>query len=259
MHLETSGRWLNWHPHLHIICTYGGLTLDLAIWINVYPPANAIREYFKVKFVKLLRKAYKQGYFKTKYSGYKTFNKLINEQYNRQWNFHRSDLIDRISATIQYASKYLLKPPISDNRILWFSCKTVCFKFTDPLTELTEKYFLSLQEFFTRLIRHVPSPYFHRTRNYGIFSSRSKKKLLKIAQDLKPAAYGVQIFLESPKTTFRERIKDKTGKDPLLCPKCHTEMELYQVLNRNQIPASITFEKLLETLRGPPQIAAEHP
>jgi hypothetical protein len=34
--LQTAGRWLNWHPHIHAICTYGGITIDRSSWIDVY-------------------------------------------------------------------------------------------------------------------------------------------------------------------------------------------------------------------------------
>jgi hypothetical protein len=217
--LQTAGRWLNWHPHIHALCTFGGLTLDLADWKNVFLNAKSINDRFKSYFLKLLRKSFKNGQLKTNYKTYQEFNKFLNQQYQKHWQFDRSGAIESVKAIVTYISRYLLKPPISDLRIKWFNYKTICFSYKNYLTDLPEKAYLSLTDFFSRLIHHVQPPSFHITRNYGIFSSRSKTKLYNKAIQLRPASYGVQLFMREPKKTFRERTKDKTGKDPLLCPK----------------------------------------
>jgi hypothetical protein len=220
--LHTAGRWLNWHPHIHAVCTYGGLSMDGTQWNEVYMSAKAVGDFFKLKFLRSLRKAYKSGDLKTNFGSYKEFNTFLDGQYRKHWQFDRSDLIDRITATIRYISRYMLKPPISDNRIVWFNFKQVCFTFTDYKTDLKAKGFLPTLEFFQRLIWHVPIPRFARTRSYGIFSTRTKTDHLAKAKSLIPAPNDMHQFHDQLPTCFRERAKLKTGKDPLLCPDGQT-------------------------------------
>jgi len=248
--LQTAGRWLNWHPHIHIVLTFGGLLLDHSSWKNISLNAKSIGQRFKSKFLQLLRKEFKKKTLITNFKSYKQFNKFLDQQYKQHWQFDRSDPIGRVKAVILYISRYLLKPPISDTRIRWFNYKTVCFTFKDWQTHLKKDYCISMLEFFSRLIHHVPITSFHMTRNYGLFSSKSKTKLLPKVQQLLPPPYSVELFVKEPKKNFRERTKDKTGKDPLICPDCNTELLLEMVYVRNQL--TVTFDELLSRLRDPP-------
>ena len=80
---------------------------------------------------------------------------------------------------------------------------------------------MRLFTFITYLTQHIPDKNFRNVRGYGLFSNRNKGKLLDIAR---------KILGRSKKKVnqmnFRERIKDLTGTDPLICNKCNCEMEL---------------------------------
>ncbi|MEI6580269.1 MAG: transposase [Eubacteriales bacterium] len=255
--LQTSGRWLNWHPHIHAVCSAGGINIKQTEWKDIYLSADAIRERFKQRFMKLVRKYYRIGVLQVTFLQQRKFNQFLDEQYRQHWQFDRSDVIEYIKPVITYISRYLLKPPISDMRICWYNYKQICFFFTDYRTNVKEKYILTMFEFFRRLIEHVQLPSFHMTRNYGIFSSRGKNVLYALAKKYRPAKYHVQMSLQKPANGFRERHISKFGQDPLRCKACQQELQLFAVYYRNQL--NCTFKKLLHNLRAPPVIKSTEP
>ena len=72
------------------------------------------------------------------------------------------------------------------------------------------------------LINHIPDKHFRIVRGYGIFSNRVKGELLTLSREL----VGDKSKEEVKQKSWRERTIERTGKDPLVCEKCQTPMEL---------------------------------
>nr|WP_135557750.1 transposase [Paenibacillus cymbidii] len=83
------------------------------------------------------------------------------------------------------------------------------------------------EEFITRLIRHIPDEHFKTIRYYGIYSRRTKiasKKLLHVWQE-QSRKWVVRVQRVLKRRFWRERVKQTTGKDPLVCPRCECYYE----------------------------------
>ena len=66
--IHTFGSDLRWHPHIHLIVTGGGLTLDGARWIETDPRYlmnhSGLKKRWKYHVMKLMKKAHRQRRFR---------------------------------------------------------------------------------------------------------------------------------------------------------------------------------------------------
>jgi hypothetical protein len=76
------------------------------------------------------------------------------------------------------------------------------------------------------LTQHIPDKYFKIVRGYGIFSNRLKGVLLPKAKILLNQSNQQESEIQK---RWRERQIEYTGKDPLICENCETEMVLIEV------------------------------
>ena len=70
-------------------------------------------------------------------------------------------------------------------------------------------------------------------RRYGLYARRSKSLSLDILKGSKIFIQRSLAFVRDlPKAlSWRERLIKSFGKDPLICPDCHQEMELWRIWN----------------------------
>lgn len=112
------------------------------------------------------------------------------------------------------------------NWIEAYDGQNVTFKFRDKTdgTEKTET--VSVEEFISRLILHIPDEQFKTTRHYGMYSRRSKNLCKKVLSTWKQKGkrWIVKVKKTIRRQTWRERIVASGKKDPLFCPKCETKV-----------------------------------
>jgi hypothetical protein len=84
-----------------------------------------------------------------------------------------------------------------------------------------------VEEFISRLIRHIPDEQFKTIRHYGMYSRRSKNLCKKVLSAWQQNAkrWIVKVKKTLPRQTWRERIIASGKKDPLVCPKCECYYE----------------------------------
>ncbi len=83
---------------------------------------------------------------------------------------------------------------------------------------------MGLFTFIKYLVQHIPDKNFRIVRGYGLFANCIKTKMIeKALKCLKRRAKNKN----HKKKDYRERIKDLTGKDPLICNNCKVEMEFW--------------------------------
>ena len=126
--------------------------------------------------------------------------------------------------SVKYIGRYTKKPVIAEARIISCNKRWVIFKFKDYAeggkTSIKK---MGIFTFITYLTQHIPDKYFRVVRGYGMFSNRLKGKLLNIARKLLNQPDQKE---KPPQKSWRERILEYTGNDPLICEKCSIEMVL---------------------------------
>jgi len=234
--LHTFGGVLNFHPHIHMLLTAGGLDEEAETWHRcTYFPHDVLKSRFRAILVRMLRAWVKEqtlsvpkslvALWKKKLS-VSTFAGMLRGLFSYTWYVHIGERLKNASYTVRYIGRYVKRPCISEAKIVSYDGETVVFEYKDKLTKEHTRTALSAHEFIGRLIRHIPEKGFRMVRHYGVYANRTDTKDM-LAHAV-TACYGAYTLRAYTLTSWRERVKRTTGEDPLICPWCEKEMTLVE-------------------------------
>ena len=217
--LHTWGQNLSYHPHLHCVVTGGGLTA-LNTWKEsrkkFFLPIKVLSKKFRGKFLYYLQKENLRFYSGIAHLNNPLhFSTMLAEMYNTDWVLYCKPPFGSAQKVVDYLARYTHRVAISNTRILGEDDGRVSFKWRDYKDGDKQKTMsLSAMEFIRRFLLHVLPLGFRKIRHFGIFSSRNKKKRLKLCRRLT----GTRFTLISE--TTEQRLERILGEDWNLCPKC---------------------------------------
>ena len=251
--LHTFGGSLNFHPHVHILLTLGGVggddKFDFDIWKKCeFFPEKLLKTEFKRLLLKYLRQMAREKILNIPYCikqiwfrkwGITNFYEVSQELWKIVWYVYIGEKLDTAEYTARYIGRYTKRPCLSETRIDYYNYNEQIVKFTyrDKLTNTDIQLTLSVEEFIIRLIRHIPEENFRMIRYYGIYANAIKNKLMPLL------LYQVSRLFSIAKVTFspddqpknwRERIMKSTGEDPLFCSRCNEQMILTKITYRTR-------------------------
>ncbi len=227
--LHSAGSDQKYHPHVHMLCSSGGITEEgefkklpeTGYLVNQHFLARKYRWHFEKGLIDL----FERGEIKTSYKSVielKSFIKEVNEQ---DWVVKVRPPLRKAEDIINYVGRYTKRACISEYNILSDKDGIIKIRHKDyknvdstgkpDMKELE----LGYRDFFGRLFEHVPGKGFRMVRYYGMYSSKWINKVPRKPRDK-------QVI--DKKQDWRQYQIDKTGKDPLLCPRCKKEMILIQ-------------------------------
>ena len=236
--LHTFGATMNFNPHVHLLITEGGLTKGGKMKHVGFIPYEMMRKEWQKKVIKMLRKEL-SGRDKEKYK------KIIEKAYTDNPEGFvvygpRNRRKGGIKQQVGYIGRYMRRPAIALRRILSYDGKMVSFKYFDK-TEKKEKIeTITVMEFIARIIRHIPEKNFKTIRYYGLYSRKNKGEIDKILKIKKN---------KIPKKSWKEKIEEGTGKNPLMCPRCEIEMEYKGQVCLKKGKLVITYAKCIKSRR----------
>ncbi len=146
--------------------------------------------------------------------------------------------LDNVVLTVGYIGRYAKRPAISETRIKYYSKleNVVKLEYRDKLTKETKLMTMSVMDFIGLLVRHIPEKHFHVIRYYGIYANARKDKMFKLIYRQIISLFGLaNLIFEynlNRAKTWREKMIEQTGVDPLKCKKCNIEMTLVQITYR---------------------------
>lgn len=219
--LHTFGEKKDYHTHIHMIVSWGGITsTDLIKEIKgEYVNYDFIQTKFRCKFEDKLIELFDTGNLNHQFNNRIEFMQFIRRINKTQWHIQLEPAIKMPAEVIRYVGRYSKRACISEYKITKIEGAYISFKYKDyknldyqgkPIVkELTLHY----NEFFPRLLQHVPLPYFRLVRYYGAYSARTKAILNK--------KYPDKTIKEAPVTDDTEvyELPDK----PKVCKNCNTE------------------------------------
>jgi len=229
--IHTFGADMKWHPHVHVIVTGGGLSLDEKRWIKTderyLMHHRGLKNRWKYQVVTQMKSSHKKGDWRFPQSkaflkNYRCFAAMLNKLWSLTWYaFIGASLLDpRFS--IHYIGRYTKRAVMAEYRITYYDGKIVRFIYKDYAEGgKTSVMTLKVNTFIGRLIRHIPDKYFPMIRYAGLFSNRWKAKYLKQALSSldRPEENN-----ETKLATWAERQTKYTGHNPLICPHCETPL-----------------------------------
>lgn len=224
--LHTWGSNLSYHPHIHVVCTGGGLDAERN-WHQkdggFFLPGKAMAELFKGKFLSGLKQLHEAGNLRyegeaEKYRNRYEYQELLNVCYRKSWVTDIRESFAGAQGVMHYLGRYTHRIAISNSRILRMDESTVTIRVKDYKNGGVWKE-LSLDgvEFVRRFFMHIPPKRFVRIRHYGILSNQNKRKLIPLCRNL----IGCREFLRRFKKNDKaQAIRILYKKDVTVCPCC---------------------------------------
>jgi len=228
-----SGEVLVLHPfgddlkanfHVHILISEGGLDEEGKWHSTVYLDYETIRKKWQYNILTALRKdpslrgdkklaAIIDWSFRYRKNGFSIFAKRrLPPGANRK-------------GTIRYIGRYVRHPAISKRRIVGYDGKTVTFTYEEGRKKFQKT--LSKFEFIRAVLRHVTESQFKVVRRFGLYARRGSAGYQRAIEAL--AGETIPEVATLSRFNWRENVRRYTGKDPLSCPRCGNEMELFQL------------------------------
>jgi hypothetical protein len=227
--IHTFGSDLKWHPHIHLIVTGGGLSLDGTKWIATDPRFlmhhSGLKKRWKYQVISRLRATHKLGAFRfpgeaSFLAAYPAFARWIKKLWPFTWYAHIGASLLDPRFSIRYVGRYTKRAVLAEYRIRRYDGKYVTISFRDYAKGGKTSYkTMKVMTFIARLIHHIPDKHFPMIRHAGLFASRWKKTYLEAAN----AALGHDPQSSPPRQlpSWAERQQVLNGTSPLVCPKCN--------------------------------------
>lgn len=220
--LHTFGSRLNFNPHVHMLVTMGGMTGNGEWKTYDFIPFAMLRKVWQTVVLKLIRRSLSE-------QEKKQVQPILQQAYSENgegFYVYAPKQKGDVKAQLGYIGRYIRRPAISVDRIKEYDGEYVVFTYHDKTDGKEKEERVSVEEFITRLIRHIPDEQFKTIRHYGVYARRSKKackeKVKAWQEKVKRTIVKVKKLL---RRRWEERIKASTGKDPMVCPKCECYYE----------------------------------
>ena len=225
--VQTHGRSGHYNPHLHIIMTNGGVDTEKENWLDL--------GYFKYE---IIHKKWQYHLFRMIKSYFSTneITRLVDKLWRKYpkglvSNVSKGDVPESCGGLARYLAKYVASPPIAVRRISEYDGRTVTYWYQDHKTKSKKIEKVDVYTFIGRMVQHIMPKWFQRVRYYGLEATKTYKKWAYVIQEgikrLGRKVKGVYQVVKSKR--YRQRYKEISGIDPMLCRYCGNVMSLLEI------------------------------
>src|SRR5438876_4625563 len=225
--LHTHGRNGQYHPHLHVLATSGGYEAQGARWEHLqYLPYNLLRRKWQWHLLTMLRQTLKT----------EAINQLVDACFRKYpdglvTNVQKGTVPSQYQSVARYVAKYVISPPIAVRRIDRYDGERVTYHYRSHPPARMEHETVTVDTFIGRMVQHTVSKGFKRIRYYGVQATKTFAKVKAVIQAALAKVEGVVKGAVKiiARLTYRQRYAQSTGRDPLICPHCRGEMEVWRI------------------------------
>ena len=210
---HTFGGDLKFNTHLHILVSAGGYSGPEDGWIDsIDLDDGALMRMWRNAVISHLQRALKADVLRSKLPIDKIHAILTGcDELYPWWNI-RIDEIASKSHFLQYAARYIRRPPLASWRLLEVTDQEVVFVAKDTRNKRLVRMRRSLVDFLRLLTQHVPDSYRHSVRYFGLLAPRARGRM-KAAMLV---FLDVRIDPPPPRLSWRESLWLCFGVDPLI-------------------------------------------
>ena len=216
--LHTWGQTMQYHPHLHIIITAGGLAPGNSRFVdksskNYLFPVKVLSRLFRGIFIDTLDKKVRLN------------PELKSLLYRTEFFCYLKQPLSNSESVVKYLARYTNRVCISASRICHYDkeADSVTFKYKDNRDEGTEKTMtISAIEFIRRFMLHVLPKRFMKIRHYGLLNNHHKFERINLCRKL--LASAAKSILSLKKSSHPLCSKCRKAFPP---PKHYTRSELH--------------------------------
>ncbi|TCP16620.1 transposase-like zinc-binding protein [Scopulibacillus darangshiensis] len=216
--LHTFGSRVNFNPHVHMLVTMGGMKKNGEWKKYDYIPFDMLRKQWQTVVLKLIRRHLSPQQIKQ-------VQPRLQKAYSANgegFYVYAPKQKGNVKEQLKYIARYIRRPAIALGRIEAYDGEYVTFRYRDKKDGEEKRETLSVEAFIGRVVRHIPDENFKTIRYYGVYSRRIKTKCQELVSVFQQTVHRnlVKIKRVLRKRTWSQRIKDQTGKDPMVCSKC---------------------------------------
>ena len=223
--LHTHGRTGQYHPHLHLLATSGGYDGPGECWEHLtYLPYELLRRKWQWHLLTMLRQTLKT----------EAIHQLVDACFQKDpnglvTNVQKGQVPSQAQSVARYVARYVVSPPISVRRIDRYDGEWVTYHYRSHRTDRVEQETVDVLTFIGRMVQHTMPKGFKRIRYYGV---QATKTFAKVKVIIHAALAKVEGVIQGAvkiiaRLTYRQRYAQSTGRDPLRCPHCQHEMEVW--------------------------------
>jgi hypothetical protein len=173
--LHTFNGKLEFNSHVHSMVTGGGLRGSSDIWVSrVYYDPDLLMKSWRKAVIALLRAALRAGQLRTELTVDQMEDLLTH--FEKCWWSVKIQLFENKWHFLQYAGRYLRRPPIAQRRITCIAERSVTFWAKDKKLRRHVEVQCSLEEFIDLWAQHIPERYQHAVRSFGLFAPRALRQ-----------------------------------------------------------------------------------
>jgi hypothetical protein len=234
--LHTWDQDLNWHPHLHLVVTGGGLSEDGERWIaarnSFLLPVRALSKIIRGKFLEGLKQAYQEGRLEGKVQCLADpvqFRRFTRELTRKKWVVYAKGSFEASRNAYHYLSRYTHRVAIANHRLVSLAGGKVSFRARDNSRPGHQRLVtITAPEFIRRFLLHVLPPRFVKIRHFGLMAPCNAKTKLEKTRALlilqkpphhkEPEDQKLDTPIETK--TWQEMLQALTGIDLTTCPNC---------------------------------------
>jgi len=230
--LHTWGQNLHHHPHLHCVCTGGGLSCDARgvldespRWLSCRPgfflPVRVLSRLFRGKYLAALKQKFDSGELRfpgklAPLADAGAFARWLSPLYAKDWVVYSKRPFGGPEQVLKYLARYTHRVAISNSRLLKVDRGQVTFRYKDYADDRQYKTMtLAAEEFLRRFVQHVLPKRFVKMRHYGLLANRHRQQRLDACRRwLFTATLTAQLARDSA---------DSVVVEPALkpcCPRC---------------------------------------
>jgi hypothetical protein len=163
---------LDFNSHVHTMVTAGGLYGSADNWVSrVYYDRDLLMKSWRKAVIALLRAALQAGKLRMELTVDQMGDLLT--RLEKCWWSIKIQSFEHKGHFLQYAGRYVRRPPIAQCRITWIGKRTVSFWYKDKKLRRRVWVQCSLEEFIDRWAQHISEPHHHDVRNFGLFAPRA--------------------------------------------------------------------------------------
>jgi hypothetical protein len=179
--LHTFGETKGYHPHVHMIVSWGGIRKkynNLKRIDNSYVDYTFLQKKFRNRFEEGLISMYDNKELYHEFSSRQDFMNYIRSVNKTDWVLHLESPMETPEKVIRYIGRYSKRACLSEYKITEIEGEYISFKYKDYSDrDVTGKAIekvkrMHYRDFFPRLLQHVPLTNFKIVRYYGVYSNK---------------------------------------------------------------------------------------
>jgi len=211
--LHTWTAAMDYHPHVHLLVSGGGVTPDGKTWREAaHPfliPVRALSRLVRGKFMAALKKTRPD-----------LDAQISANAWKRDWVAWCKPWGRGEKAVLEYLARYVHRIAIANGRILSMDERTVTFRYKDRKANLFRQCTVSGQEFMRRFLQHVLPKGFHKVRYSGLWHASRRERRETVRNELLLRQACAAPLARTPDSVGADPAPGADGASTPPCPRC---------------------------------------